>query len=68
MNITIKTIQKVKDAIVENGNPVSINHIATREKIHPSRVKTAIGELMRYNEVKCITNSTGISLYTKNEN
>lgn len=68
MNVTIKTIQRVKDAIRDSGNPVSINHIATKEKIHPYSVKSAIQELIKHDEVKRVDNSTGINLFITNEN
>ena len=63
INITLKTIQKVKTAVLTAEKPISLNFIATDNNLHPYRAKKAIELLLEDKQIKCIENSTGVTLY-----
>lgn len=67
MNITIKTLDRVRDIIYRSKFAVSLNYIAQECNIHPYRVKYALDILTQSKDIKPIKNSTKIDLYTKNE-
>ena len=67
LNITLKTIDKVRQAIINSGEPVSMGHIAITNGLHWHRVKRALEELKKNGEVKEIKNSTNVPLYEKND-